>query len=176
MDLMQRRRELMMMGGSDPFANWVKIEFNLTSANANFGIIDGNSSRVPDSALSAIRMIVDGVEITPTRTVSFAAGNHEVLYLINDGQGTNNGWWYWVTSVKRIYFPQSYNTLTSSAIVLTAVQTPEMVFKCPHQPFVAGTTITSNYMKNRKIYVVSGSEGEYTNLGFTDVHSLEELA
>lgn len=172
--MMLRRRTMVAAAKDDPFKDWVKIDFNLTTNKTDFYIVDGSTNRVPDAALAAIRLVVDGVEITPPiRQVDFEAGRHVAYYYIGNGQGTQNWWWYWVGNVTRITFPASYTTLTSSAVVLAALA-PEMVFKCPHSPFVAGTTL-SDYIKNRKIYVPSGSESEYSALGFTNIHTLDEL-
>ena len=175
MDLMQRRRELLKIGGGvDPYADWVKIEFNLTADRTGVYIVDGSTTRVPNAALAAIRMVVDGVEITPVRQVDLLSGTHEVLYYINNGEGTTNGWWYWVQYVTRITFPETYTTLVPVAITLATSSKAEMVFRCPHPPFAAETTF-ANYIKGRKIYVVDGYQSEYAAFGFTNIHTLEEL-
>lgn len=174
MNLLQRRRELLKMGGVDPYADWVKIEMNLTADRTGVNVVDVYTGRVPDAALAAIRMMVDGVEITPVRQVDLLMGTHEILYYINNGEGTTNGWWYWVQYVTRITFPETYTTLTSTAIVLAISSNAEMVFRCPHPPFAAGGTF-ANYIKGRNIYVVDGYQSEYAAFGFTNIHTLGEL-
>lgn len=72
MDLLQRRRELLMMGG-DPFANWVKIKTKNNGTNKNCF-----RARVSDVS----RMAVDGVEVTPSQYYDFGDSDYHIVHLL----------------------------------------------------------------------------------------------
>lgn len=73
MDLIQRRRELLKMGGGDPFANWVKIKTKNYGTNKNCFLC--NVSYVS-------RMAVDGVEVTPSQYYDFGDSDYHIVHLL----------------------------------------------------------------------------------------------
>lgn len=77
MDLMRRRRELMMMGGATPTDNYIYYNVMTYSANTTRTLFTGDISNVAE-------MWVEGVQITPTASMTFAAaGAHPIKVLLN---------------------------------------------------------------------------------------------
>lgn len=162
-ELMRRRA---MMGESENLSTWVKVTFHLNNDSASQYIVDGSTSRVPDAAVSASRIIVDGTEITPQRQVAMSRGDHIVYYQIGDGGGY--GWWYWVTNVRSIEFPANVTSLNGTAIVFATSLAVVMTFY-GHAPFFSSAFGT--YILNRTIYVKEEYKQEYIDLGFTNVNT-----
>ena len=162
-ELLRRR-----FGGKkgEDLSTWVKATFHLNNNSASQYIVDGNTNRVPDAALSASRIIIDGAEITPQRQVAMSRGDHTVYYQIGDGGGY--GWWYWVTNVRSIEIPANVTSLIGSAIVFATSSAVVMTFY-GHAPF--SSIITATYVRNRTIYVKEDYKQEYIDLGFTNVNT-----
>lgn len=163
-ELMRRRA---MMGESENLSTWVKVTFHLNNDSASQYIVDGSISRVPDAAVSASRIIVDGTEITPQRQVAMSRGDHTVYYQIGDGGGYS--WWYWVDNVRSIEIPANVTSLSVPAIVFATSSAVVMTFY-GHAPFSSITTFPT-YVRNRTIYVKEEYKQEYIDLGFTNVNT-----
>lgn len=165
MSLELRRRAMMAMG--EDLSTWVKVTFHLNNDSASQYIVDGNTDRVPDAALSASRIIIDGAEITPQRQVAMSRGDHIVYYQIGDGGGY--AWWHWIGNVRSIEIPANVTSLNGSAIVFAASSAVVMTFY-GHAPFSSITTFPT-YVRNRTIYVKEEYKQEYIDLGFTNVNT-----
>ena len=75
---MQRRRELLMMGGATPTDNYIYYNVMIYSANTTRAVISASIGNVAD-------MWVDGEQITPTASMTFAvAGAHPIKVLLNN--------------------------------------------------------------------------------------------
>lgn len=162
-ELLRRR-----FGGKkgEDLSTWVKATFHLNNDSASQYIVDDNTNRVPDAALSASRIIVDGAEITPQRQVAMSRGDHIVYYQIGDGGGY--GWWYWVVNIRSIEIPANVTSLSYNAIVCATNAAVVMTFY-GHAPFSSIPTVT--YITNRTIYVKEEYKQEYIDLGFTNVNT-----
>lgn len=154
------------MGESENLSTWVKVTFHLNNDSASQYIVDSNTNRVPDAALSASRIIVDGTEITPVRYMAMSRGDHTVYYQIGDGGGY--GWWYWVSNIRSIEIPANVISLTDIAIVCATSSAVVMTFY-GHAPF--SSTVTGSFILNRTIYVKEEYKQEYIDLGFTNVNT-----
>lgn len=161
-ELMRRRA---MMGESENLSTWVKVTFHLNNDSASQYIVDGSISRVPDAAVSASRIIVDGAEITPQRQVAMSRGDHIVYYQIGDGGGY--GWWYWVGNVRSIEIPANVTSLSNLAINFATSSAVVMTFY-GHPPF---SSASGTFILNRTIYVKEAYKQEYIDLGFTNVNT-----
>lgn len=76
MDLLQRRRELMMMGGATPTDNYIYYNVMTYSANTTRALFSAAISNVAD-------MWVDGEQIAPVASMTFAvAGAHPIKVLL----------------------------------------------------------------------------------------------
>ena len=158
------RRVMMAAGrrGEDPYAGWVRLVINFTSAGTR-SLVDGNTSRVTNAQLAAMRMIVDGTEITPVRSVELSAGEHVVYEYINDGM--NAAWWYWVGGVTEIEIPQNITNIHINAFVLATKNNTIMKMHIPC-PF---TNAPTSYILSRSIVTESSYVQGYLNAGFTNV-------
>lgn len=150
----------------EDLSTWVKVLFHLNNDSSAQYIVDGNTGRVPDAALSASRIIIDETEITPQRQVAMSRGDHTVYYQIGDGGG--HAWWYWVGNIRSIEFPANVTSLSSSAIICAANAAVVMTFY-GHAPFSSIASVT--YVRNRTIYVKEEYKQEYIDLGFTNVNT-----
>ena len=169
------RRRTMMASGGNPWDDWVKFSFTLSADVTDFQIVDGSTNRVPDEVLAATPMAIDGVEITPTRTYNFTAGQHIVAYGFTDAQ--SYGWWYWVGHANQrnptLEFPIGAKNVTQQAVVMRTFNNIVMIFHDSPPPI--SQALTASYVKSRTIYVPRGSESAYSFLGFTNIHTLDEL-
>ena len=161
MSLELRRREMMAMG--EDYSSWVKVVFRRSSSGEQY-IVDSSIYRVPDAVLNASRIIVDGVEITPTRSVQMEAGEHEVLYNIGNGMGA--GWWYWVSNAKSIELPANVTSINAFAVVFATSNTLTMTF---HGEIPFTDRITSSHVLNRNIFVKEQYKQQYIDFGFTNI-------
>lgn len=157
------RRRAMMAKGED-LSTWVKVIFHLNNDAASQYIVDGNNNRVPDAALSASRIIIDGTEITPQRYVAMSRGDHTVYYQIGDGGGL--GWWYWVSNAKSIELPANVTSIHANAIVFAASNTLTMTF---HGEIPFTNSIASSSILNRNIFVKELYKQQYIDFGFTNI-------
>lgn len=157
------RRRAMMAKGED-LSTWVKVIFHLNNDAASQYIVDGNTGRVPDAALSASRIIIDGAEITPQRQVAMSRGDHTVYYQIGDGGGYS--WWYWVGNVRSIEIPANITSLSATSIVFATSPTPIMTF---HGELPFTDSITSSFVLNRNIFVKELYKQQYIDYGFTNI-------
>lgn len=83
------------MGGSNPFANYVKLKTkNSSSASASSGNILSNTSVVP----YVDKMLVDGVEITPTNYYDFGDSNYHNVYILFKDITTIPNWAFWTAN------------------------------------------------------------------------------
>lgn len=160
-ELLRRR-----FGGKkgEDLSTWVKVIFHLNNDTASQYIVDGNTSRVPDAALAASRIIVDGAEITPQRQVAMSRGDHTIYYQIGDGGGY--GWWYWVGNARSIEIPANVTSLNANSIVFAASNTLTMTF---HGEIPFTDRITSSYVLNRNIFVKEQYKQQYIDFGFTNI-------
>lgn len=163
LELLRRR-----FGGKkgEDLSTWVKVTFHLNNDSASQYIVDGNTGRVPDTALSASRIIIDGAEITPQRQVAMSRGDHTVYYQIGDGGGY--AWWYWVTNVSSVEIPANVTSLSGAGITFASSPAVVMTFY-GHAPF--SSIYTATYIRNRTIYVKEEYKQEYIDLGFTNVNT-----
>lgn len=147
----------------EDLSTWVKVTFLLTNAGNQY-IVDSNTSRVPDAALNASRIIIDGTEITPQRQVAMSRGDHTVYYQIGDGGGY--GWWYWVGNARSVEFPASITSLDANAVVFATNANLTMTFH-GELPFIG--SITTSYVLNRNIFVKELYKQQYIDYGFTNI-------
>lgn len=167
MDLITRRRELMMMSGGDPFADWVKIIINKASAGEQY-LFDGNTSRVPDTAIAGTRIVLDGVEITPVRSINnMAAGEHTVYYLIPFT--STNWWWYWVGNIKSVIIPAAIQSINPESFTMAANPSVQMTFYgyCPYT-----SVVTAAYIKNRPVFCTAAYRQDFEDVGFTNITTI----
>ena len=160
--LLERRRAMMAKG--EDLSTWVNVIFHLNNDAASQYIVDSNISRVPDAALSASRIIIDGTEITPQRYVAMSRGDHTVYYQIGDGGG--HGWWYWIGNAISIEIPANVTSLNPNSIVFAASDTLTMTF---HGEIPFTNRITSSYVLNRNIFVKEQYKQQYIDFGFTNI-------
>lgn len=160
-ELLRRR-----FGGKkgEDLSTWVKVTFHLNNDSTSQYLVDGSTYRVPDAALSASRIIIDGTEITPQRQVAMSRGDHIVYYQIGDGGG--HGWWYWVGNAKSIELPANVTSISVNAIVFGTSNSLTMTF---HGELPFTDSITSSVVLNRNIFVKGLYKQQYIDYGFTNI-------
>jgi hypothetical protein len=164
MDLMLRRRELMMMGGATPTDNYVYYDVMTYSANTTRSVI---TAPIDDVA----EMWVDGVQITPVASMTFAAsGAHPIKVLLNNpaiipdsmlnaGHYANCVLPACVTNIGKDAFRNFASNNATSSLTCLAVTPPAL----SGDPFVNRHNITV-YVPDASVAAYQSSWSNMTNI------------
>lgn len=110
---MELRRR--MMGGSDPFANYVKLKTkNSSSASASNGNVLSSTTVVS----YVDKMLVDGAEITPTNYYDFGDSNYHNVYILFKDITTIPSGALWTANYTANFcdIPECYTIFENSAL------------------------------------------------------------
>ena len=115
---MMLRRRVMDSKSVDPYAAYVKMKTRNSSQSGNYNILGQMYHMGYDVSTWVEQMLVDGVEITPTRSYTFDDSNyHDVYILFKDiTKLDESAFQLGNYSVKFIDIPESFVTFGVSAI------------------------------------------------------------